>query len=234
MTVQVSLCLFGVNEVKVKKKKVRYYIVLERALCRTAITQTPVLLVHEDTSLLVTAHRFHTDPHYTNTRLELKPGTLSTIFGVIDHLPLLRCDICGRGYNLLVEQEEMMEKMGTARVRERKRDEVLPQQQQQQQQRQQQLQQPHQLHEPELVGLREAGVVVVGAAQLQQQHLQQQHDPEVVERDDAGVAGVGAELPHPQPPQQHTVSGRPTGGTGNIGAFEGAVPTVYTSNMSSE
>ena len=31
VTVQVSLCLFGVNEVKVKKKKIRYYIVLERA-----------------------------------------------------------------------------------------------------------------------------------------------------------------------------------------------------------
>ena len=31
MTAQVSLCLFGVNEVKVKKKKTSYYIVLERA-----------------------------------------------------------------------------------------------------------------------------------------------------------------------------------------------------------
>ena len=31
MTVPVSLCLFGVNEVKVKKKKTRYYVVLERA-----------------------------------------------------------------------------------------------------------------------------------------------------------------------------------------------------------
>ena len=31
MTVQVSLCLFGVNEVKVKENKIRYYIVLERA-----------------------------------------------------------------------------------------------------------------------------------------------------------------------------------------------------------
>ena len=31
MTVQVPLCLFGVNEVKVKKKKIRYYVVLERA-----------------------------------------------------------------------------------------------------------------------------------------------------------------------------------------------------------
>ena len=31
MTVQVSLCLFGVNEVKVKKKEIRYFIVLERA-----------------------------------------------------------------------------------------------------------------------------------------------------------------------------------------------------------
>ena len=31
MTVQVSLCLFGVDEVKVKKKKTRYYVVLERA-----------------------------------------------------------------------------------------------------------------------------------------------------------------------------------------------------------
>ena len=115
--------------------------------------------------MLVAAHRFHTDPHYTNTRFELKPGTLSTIFGVIDHVPLHRCDISGRGYNLLVEQEEILEKRGTARVREGKRDEVLPQQQQQQQQqRQQQLQQPHQLHEPELVELREAGGVVVGAA----------------------------------------------------------------------
>ena len=31
VTVQVSLYLFGVNEVKVKRKKIRYYIVLERA-----------------------------------------------------------------------------------------------------------------------------------------------------------------------------------------------------------
>ena len=31
MTVQVSSCLFGVNEVKVKKKKIIYHIVLERA-----------------------------------------------------------------------------------------------------------------------------------------------------------------------------------------------------------
>ena len=31
MTVQVSLCLFGVNEAEVKKKIIRYYIVLERA-----------------------------------------------------------------------------------------------------------------------------------------------------------------------------------------------------------
>ena len=31
VTVQVSLCLFGVNEIKVKKMKIRYYIVLERA-----------------------------------------------------------------------------------------------------------------------------------------------------------------------------------------------------------
>ena len=31
MTVLVSSCLFGVNEVKVKKKKIRYYIVLGRA-----------------------------------------------------------------------------------------------------------------------------------------------------------------------------------------------------------
>ena len=31
MVVEVSLCLFGVNEVKVKKKIIRYCIVLERA-----------------------------------------------------------------------------------------------------------------------------------------------------------------------------------------------------------
>ena len=37
-------------------------------LCWTAITQTPVLLLHEDPSLLVATHRFHTDPHYTNTQ----------------------------------------------------------------------------------------------------------------------------------------------------------------------
>ena len=37
MTVQVSLCLFGVNEVKVKKQEIRYYIVLERAQCPTLL-----------------------------------------------------------------------------------------------------------------------------------------------------------------------------------------------------
>ena len=44
MIVQVSLCLFGVNEVKVNKKKIIYYIVLERA-------QGPTLLDcnHADT-----------------------------------------------------------------------------------------------------------------------------------------------------------------------------------------
>ena len=49
VTVQVSLCLFGVNEVKVKKKKIRYYIVLERA-------QGPTLLDcnYADTCFTVT------------------------------------------------------------------------------------------------------------------------------------------------------------------------------------
>ena len=54
-----------------KKKNIRYYTVSclkehKVLLCWTAITQTPVLLRHEDPSLLVAAHRFHTDPHYTN------------------------------------------------------------------------------------------------------------------------------------------------------------------------
>ena len=57
------------NEIKVKKKKIRYYIVIERhkvLLCWTDITQTPVLLKRLDQSLLAATHRFHTDPHYTN------------------------------------------------------------------------------------------------------------------------------------------------------------------------
>ena len=68
MNIQVSLCLFGVNDVKVKKKKRRYYIVLERA-------QGPPLLDcnYADTCFTVARgrpcwwlHRFHTEPHYTD------------------------------------------------------------------------------------------------------------------------------------------------------------------------
>ena len=50
VTVQVYLCLFGVNDVKVKKKKVRYYIVLERA-------QGPTLLDCNDADTCITAAR---------------------------------------------------------------------------------------------------------------------------------------------------------------------------------
>ena len=53
MTVQVSLCLFGVNETKVKKNKSDIISCLKEhkvLLCWTAVTQTPVLLLHEDQS----------------------------------------------------------------------------------------------------------------------------------------------------------------------------------------
>ena len=68
VTVQVSLCLFGVNEVKVKRESDIISCLKEHKvlLCWTAITQTPVLLLHEDTSFLVAAHRFHTEPHYSD------------------------------------------------------------------------------------------------------------------------------------------------------------------------
>ena len=69
VTVQVSLCLFGVNEFKVKQKRTDMISCLKEhkvLLCWTAVTQTPVLLLHEDPSLLVAAHRFHTEPHYTD------------------------------------------------------------------------------------------------------------------------------------------------------------------------
>ena len=53
-------------------------------LCSTAITQTPVLLLHEDPSLLVAAHRFHRTPIYrqvTSTRVPRgRQVYLSTLF----------------------------------------------------------------------------------------------------------------------------------------------------------
>ena len=38
----------------------------EVLLCWTAITQTPVLLLHEDPSLLAAAHRFNAEPYYSD------------------------------------------------------------------------------------------------------------------------------------------------------------------------
>ena len=69
VTVQVSLCLFGVNEVKVKRESDIISCLKEHKvlLCWTAITQTTVLLLHEDPSLQVAAHRLHAEPHYTDT-----------------------------------------------------------------------------------------------------------------------------------------------------------------------
>ena len=69
VTVQVSLCLFGVNEVKVKRESDIISCLKEHKvlLCWTAITQTTVLLLHEDPSLQVAVHRLHADPHYTDT-----------------------------------------------------------------------------------------------------------------------------------------------------------------------
>ena len=79
VTEQVSLCLFGVNEVIVKKRKpdiipsLKEYKVL---LCWSEITQTPVLLPHEDPSLLVAAHKFHTEPHYSDNMYYFRSSTL--------------------------------------------------------------------------------------------------------------------------------------------------------------
>ena len=83
VTVHVSLCLFGVNEVKWRKRKSDIASCLKERkvlLCWIEITQTPVLLLHEDPSLLVAAHRFHTEPHYTDRLWASRHARTSSLF----------------------------------------------------------------------------------------------------------------------------------------------------------